>query len=105
MSIGLEAEVTTIVQSFIAAGLASYSSNPQQNWKDKDTAVYLFTSVASLGSTTSQGVTSTNMRVDVVQFFAENVYGDLQSGGTSAHPILQVDAIRFIYQFRNQVSD
>lgn len=103
MSVGLEAEVTSIVQTFIGAALASYAANPRENWKAKDTAVYLFTSVASLGSTASQGVTSTNLRVDVVKFFAENVYGDLQAEGRSAHPILQVDAIRFIYQFRYQV--
>lgn len=104
MSVGLEAEVTHIVQAFVADALRSYASNPTQNWKDKDTAVYLFTSIASLGSTASQGVTSTNLHVDVIKFFLENVYADLQATGEVSHPILQVDAIRFIYQFRYQVS-
>jgi exportin-2 (importin alpha re-exporter) len=48
------------------------------------------------------GVTSTNALVDIVQFFSENVFQDLQS--TGVHPILQVDAIKFLYTFRNQVS-
>lgn len=104
MAIGLEAGVTTIIQSLVATALASYAANPTQNWKNKDTAIYLFTAVASLGSTASQGVTSTNLHVDVIKFFAENVYSDLQAEGRSVHPILQVDAIRFIYQFRYQVS-
>jgi exportin-2 (importin alpha re-exporter) len=104
MSVGLEAEVTHIIQSFVADALCSYASNPAQNWKDKDTAIYLFTSVSSLGTTASQGITSTNLQVDVIKFFLENVYGDLQTPGESAHPILQVDAIKFIYQFRYQVS-
>jgi exportin-2 (importin alpha re-exporter) len=104
MSVGLEAKVTHIVQSFVREALRSYASNPTQNWKDKDTAIYLFSSVASLGSTASQGVTNTSLHVDVIKFFLENVYGDLQNPGQSAHPILQVDAIRFIYQFRYQVS-
>ena len=104
MSIGLEAEVTHIIQSFVADALRSYASNPAQNWKDKDIAIYLFTSVSSLGVTASQGVTSTNLQVDVIKFFLENVYGDLQTPRESAHPILQVDAIKFIYQFRYQVS-
>ena len=51
-----------------------------------------------------QGVTSTNALVDVVQFFSQHVYEDLQAEANSVHPILQVDAIRFLYSFRNQVS-
>lgn len=50
-----------------------------------------------------QGVTSTNAFVDVVQFFSQHVYEDLQADEISVHPILQVDAIRFLYSFRNQV--
>lgn len=104
MSAGLEAEITHIVQSLVAEALHSYASNPSQNWKNKDTAIYLFTSIASLGSTASQGVTSTNLHVDVIKFFLENVYGDLQTPEKSAHPILPIDAIRFVHQFRYQVS-
>lgn len=103
MSAGLEAEVTEIVLTLVSAALASYAANPSQNWKNKDTAIYMFTSIASLGSTASQGVTSTNLHVDVIKFFTDNVLSDLQAKGRSAHPILQVDAIRFIYQFRYQV--
>lgn len=99
---GNEAEVTSIVMALVQSALESYAANPVQNWKNKDTAIYLFTSVASLGSTMSQGVTSTNVHVDVVKFFAEHVYSDLEEG-KSVHPILQVDAIRFIHQFRYQV--
>lgn len=39
--------------------------------------------------------------MDVVKFFSDNVFQDLQEG---VHPILQVDAIRFLHTFRNQVS-
>lgn len=49
-----------------------------------------------------QGVTSTNALVDVVQFFSQHVFQDLQAEADTVHPILQVDAIRFLYSFRNQ---
>ena len=50
------------------------------------------------------GVTSTNTLVDVVQFFSEHVFQDLQAEPGTVHPLLQVDAIRFLYTFRTQVS-
>lgn len=103
ISVGLESEVTGIVLGFVTSGLAKYNQDPAQNWKAKDAAIYLFTSVASLGSTASQGVTSTNVLVDVIKFFSENIYQDLQTK-VGVHPIMQVDAIRFIHTFRYQVS-
>ena len=50
-----------------------------------------------------QGVTSTSALVKVVDWFAEHVLGDLQAAPGAVHPILQVDAIRYLYTFRNQV--
>jgi exportin-2 (importin alpha re-exporter) len=48
-------------------------------------------------------VTSINALIDIVQFFSQHVFQDLQAPDGSVHPILQVDAIRFLYTFRNQV--
>ena len=63
---------------------------------------------------TNIGVTSTNVLVDVVKFFLDNIANDLatttttttttNTGATSVHPILQVDAIKYIYIFRNQLT-
>ncbi|KAF8307881.1 Cse1-domain-containing protein [Clavulina sp. PMI_390] len=103
ISTEVESTTTTIVQSLITSALSSYAANPQENWKHKDTALALFTAVASLGSTSAMGVTSTNANVDVVAFFGQNVYGDL-TAQQGVHAILQVDAIRFIYQFRYQLT-
>lgn len=41
--------------------------------------------------------------VDVVKFFSENVYDDLRADPDSINPLLQADAIRFLYTFRSQV--
>ncbi|WVN85455.1 uncharacterized protein L203_100601 [Cryptococcus depauperatus CBS 7841] len=99
-----EKEVTDIIKSYVATFLQEYAKNPSANWKSKDTAIYLLTSIASRGSTQQLGVTSTNVLVDVVDFFGQNVFSDLQATPGSVHPILTVDAIKFLYTFRNQLT-
>ncbi|KAJ4471965.1 CAS/CSE protein [Lentinula aciculospora] len=104
VSTGYETEATEIVGGWINKGLTEYQSNKAANWKSKDTAIYLLTAVATRGVTTQQGVTSTNALVDVVKFFSDHVFQDLQAAPGSVQPILQVDAIRFLYTFRNQLT-
>ncbi|EPQ50330.1 Cse1-domain-containing protein [Gloeophyllum trabeum ATCC 11539] len=101
---GSETETTEVVGQWITNGLQQYAADPAGNWKSKDSAVYLLTAVATKGSTTQHGVTSTNALVDVVKFFSDNVFSDLQAAPNAIHPVLQVDAIRFLYTFRNQLS-
>ncbi|TFK20990.1 importin alpha re-exporter [Coprinopsis marcescibilis] len=101
---GYETETTEIVGNWINTGLAQYQSNKEENWKAKDSAVFLLTAIATRGATSQQGVTSTNALVDVVKFFSDHVYQDLQAESGTVHPILQVDAIRFLYSFRNQLT-
>ena len=48
---GLEGETTEIVGSLIQKGLETYSSNPSENWRSKDVAVYLLGAIATRGST------------------------------------------------------
>lgn len=99
------AEVTSIVSRYIMQYLEQYRADPAANWKQKDTAIYLLTSIASKSSTAQHGVTSTNELVDVVQFFSDNVFADLQSSADdSPSPILQVDAIKYLHTFRNQLT-
>ncbi|KAJ6591750.1 CAS/CSE protein [Mycena vulgaris] len=107
---GFEREATAEVEKWVQMGLAQYNSATVQDrvegqgWKAKDGAVYLMMAVATRGSTSQLGVTSTNALVDVVQFFSSNVFGDLEAQEGSVHPILQVDAIRFLLSFRNQLT-
>ncbi|KAG5641488.1 hypothetical protein DXG03_005099 [Asterophora parasitica] len=101
---GYESETTEIVGTWIGTGLSEYAVNNEENWKAKDSAVYLLTALATRGSTSQHGVTSTNTLVDVVKFFSDHVFQDLQAAQGTVHPILQVDAIRFLYTFRNQLT-
>jgi len=90
--------LTTTVMKYVDQFL-SFADN---DWKHKDTAIYLFSSLATKGSVTNVGVTSTNVLVDVVDFFSKNIAHDLESN--EVHPILQVDAIKYIFTFRNQLT-
>ena len=53
---GLEEETTEIVGSLIQKGLETYSSNPRENWRSKDVAVYLLGAIATRGSTVAVGL-------------------------------------------------
>lgn len=98
-----EALVTTTSQTYIDAYLQNYAKDPSANWKSKDTAVYLFTAIAAKGTATAaQGILSVNEHVNILEFFTTHIAGDLQS--EDAEAILKVDAIKFLYVFRSQLS-
>ncbi|CAO2648242.1 Nn.00g075090.m01.CDS01 [Neocucurbitaria sp. VM-36] len=98
-----EALVTTTSQTYIDAYLQNYAKDTENNWKSKDTAVYLFTAIAAKGTATAaQGIMSVNENVNILEFFQSHIAADLQA--QDASPILKVDAIKFLYVFRSQLS-
>ncbi|BFZ62404.1 importin-alpha export receptor [Saitoella coloradoensis] len=99
-----EKSVTSVVTQYITFYLDQYAADRASNWKSKDTAVYLLTAIAAKGVVSQLGVTSTNMMVDVVDFFTKNIAPDLTASFDEVHPILKVDAIKYIYTFRNQLT-
>ncbi|KAI9569377.1 armadillo-type protein [Boletus coccyginus] len=101
---GYRTETTEIVGTWIQTGLEEYRKDAAANWTAKDSAVYLLGAIATEASTTLHGVTSINVQVDVVKFFSDHVFQDLQAAHGTVHPILQVDAIRFLLTFRNQLT-
>lgn len=98
-----EDTVTTVVLAYVKEYLAIYSKNPKANWRSKDTAVYLFCSIAAKGAPTAgRGVAQTNSLVDVGEFFSNNLAGDLT--GSDIEPLLKVDAIKYLYIFRSIIT-
>lgn len=96
--------VTDVVLRYVNHYLSDYSKNPSANWKSKDTAVYLYSSIAAKGAvTTSQGVKSVNELVNILEFFQANVANDLMSD-SEVESILKVDAIKYLYVFRGQIT-
>ena len=99
-----EKMVAQVVFRYINHYLSEYSQNPKSHWKSKDTAVYLYSSIAAKGTVTaSQGVKSTNDFVNVIEFFQTNIAVDLISD-SGVEPILKVDAIKYLYTFRSQIT-
>lgn len=98
-----EKSVTLIVNDYINHYLLEYTKNPLRNWRSKDTALFLFTAIAIKSSTATGGVTSTNILVDVCQFWNGNA--EVEFRERSSHPVLRADYIRYIYVFRNQVTN
>lgn len=97
-----ESKVTQVVMVYVNEFLNIYNTKKGDAWRQKDTAIYLFSAIAAKGNVTTAGVTSTNLLVDVISFFAQNVAPDLVSD--DVHPILKVDAIKYIHTFRNQLT-
>ena len=96
-----EQGVTKVVSQYVEHYLSEYAKSPSENWKSKDTAVYLFSAIAAKGVTTaSQGVTNTNSLVNITDFFEKHLAADLLAE-TGVQPILKVDAIKFLYSFRS----
>lgn len=95
-----EAPVTGVVSKYIT----HYLSQGKADWKAKDTAIYLFLSIAAKGAVTqAQGVKTINPLVNVVEFFEQHIASDLVTAD-GINPISRVDAIKFLYTFRSQLS-
>ncbi|GMM54242.1 importin-alpha export receptor [Maudiozyma humilis] len=97
-----EGLVTSTFLEYMKKFFEQYQANPNEFWKYKDLYVFLFTTLAITGNVTSSGVTATNPQLNVVEFFTTQIIPDLT--GSVPHNILKVDAIKFIYVFRNQLS-
>ncbi|KAH8881534.1 Cse1-domain-containing protein [Thozetella sp. PMI_491] len=90
--------VTQVVFKYIE----HYLNLGKSDWKAKDTAIYLFLSIAAKGAVTSSaGVVTVNQYVNVVQFFQDHVASDLLAD--TAEPISKVDAIKYLHNFRSQL--
>ncbi|PWY72351.1 Cse1-domain-containing protein [Aspergillus heteromorphus CBS 117.55] len=99
-----EESVTGVVLRYTEHYLAEYAKDPASNWKAKDTATYLFSAIAAKGTATaSHGVTATNKLISITDFFQKHLAADLVTDD-GVHPILKVDAIKYLYLFRSIIT-
>ncbi|KAJ5674709.1 Armadillo-like helical [Penicillium maclennaniae] len=99
-----EEAVTKVTLKYTEHYLAEFAKDPASNWKSKDTATYLFSAIAAKGvATSTHGVTATNNLVSITDFFSENLASDLVTDA-GIHPILKVDAIKYLYNFRSIIT-
>ncbi|XP_045151350.1 exportin-2 [Echinops telfairi] len=80
-----------------------YAKNPSVNWKHKDAATYLVTSLASKAQTQKHGITQANELVNLTEFFVNHILPDLKSANVNEFPVLKADGIKYVMIFRNQV--
>ena len=89
-----EPQMTDIFGRYVQVMLQTYASNPDQQWRSKDAAVYLIIALASKGSTARHGTTQTNQLVDLVEFFGTHILPELQNPAIDRLPVLKADAIK-----------
>ena len=96
-----EGPVTQLLGGYINELFNQYKLDRSRNWKQKDAALCLLTSLTVSGSTRLQGVTVVNTMIPIENVFNEHVLPELLS--EDSHPVIQADALRFVITFRNQV--
>lgn len=100
----LQEKFEQLVTSVAGKYISHYLDQGKTNWKDKDTAISLFFSIAAKGTVTaSQGVKTVNSLVNVVDFFQQHIANDLIND-SGVEPISKVDAIKYLYTFRSQLT-
>lgn len=99
----LQEKFEQLVTSVAGKYINHYLEQGKADWKHKDTAVSLFLAIAAKGAVTaSQGVKTVNSLVNVVDFFQQHIAADLVNA--DAEPISKVDAIKYLYTFRSQLT-
>ncbi|KAI1823352.1 CAS/CSE protein [Xylaria intraflava] len=100
----LQGKFEELVTKVTGKYINHYLGQGKSNWKDKDTAISLFLSIAAKGAVTaSHGVKTVNSLLNVVDFFQQHVADDL-IGDAGVEPISKVDAIKYLYTFRSQLT-
>ncbi|WOK97250.1 exportin-2 [Canna indica] len=90
-------QVTTLVSMQIQEMLKVYAANPSENWKEKDSAIYLVVALAPKAGS------SGGYLVDVESFFTSVIVPELQDQDVNASPMLKAGALKFFTVFRDQI--
>lgn len=101
LSQNFEQRIMEIFGQYLQVMLAKYMENPKQNWRSKDAALYLVTSLVSRGATQRHGVTQTSQLVSIPQFCQEQILPELERVDVNELPVLKADAIKYIMTFRS----
>nr|CAI5867494.1 unnamed protein product [Callosobruchus analis] len=100
LSQNFEQRIMEIFGQYMQVMLTKYTENPKQNWRSKDAALYLVTSLVSRGSTQRHGVTQTSQLVNIGQFCQQHVIPELERPDVDELPVLKADAIKYVMTFR-----
>ena len=99
-----EEKITQIFGVYVQSMLAQYNASPKANWKSKDAALYLVTSLATRAKTAKHGITQTNQLVNLGDFCSAHILPELQNyANTAEFPILKADCVKYVLTFRSQL--
>ncbi|EGD83313.1 cellular apoptosis susceptibility protein [Salpingoeca rosetta] len=98
-----ESQVTDIFSAHVSTLIETYQADPVNNWKSKDVAIFLVTSLAVRSKTASAGTTETNQFINVEDFFHNVIVAHLKPDAGS-HPVLVADAIKYVLTFRGHLA-
>jgi len=98
-----EEKITGIFGTYVQTMLANYNANPA-NWKPKDAAMYLVTSLATRAKTAKHGITKTNELVNLAEFCSGHVIPELSNlANMNQVPIVKADCVKYMMVFRSQL--
>jgi len=99
-----EEKITHIFGTYVKTMLDNFNSNPTANWKSKDAAMYLVTSLATRAKTAKHGITQTNQLVNLAEFCSSHVAPELHNLANAAQfPILKADCVKYVMTFRSML--
>ena len=99
-----EEKITKIFGIYVQTMLQRYNAGPAQNWKSKDAAIYLVTSLATRAKTAKHGITQTNQLVNLGEFCSAHIIPELQNmNNTAEFPVLKADCVKYVLTFRSQL--
>lgn len=101
LSVNFEQQIFQIFSRYLQVLLDKYAANPTANWRAKDTAIFLVTSLASRGGTQKHGITQTSELVPLPQFCRQHIIPELENANINELPVLRADALKFIMTFRS----
>lgn len=105
LSQNFEARMFEIFGQYLQILLTKYAENPKANWRAKDTAIYLVTSLASRGGTEKHGVTKSSELVPLPQFCQQQIITELERSDVNELPVVKADALKFIMIFRSLLGE
>ncbi|XP_025201498.1 exportin-2 [Melanaphis sacchari] len=85
---------------YVKSMLEQYAAN-EQNWRSKDAALFLVTTLASRGSTQRHGTTKISELVNLEEFTTMHVLPELAKPNINGMPVMKADAIKYIVTFRS----
>ncbi|XP_038218626.1 exportin-2 [Zerene cesonia] len=95
-----EEKIMAIFGQYVELMLKKYEESGGREWRSKDTALFLVTSLASRGSTQAAGVTRASPLVDLAHFAGAHVLPELGKPQVNEMPVLKADSLKYIMTFR-----